>query len=129
MRAARKALGLNQAEFAKQIGLTQTSLSMLEMGNNAITDKNVKLICITFNVNEHWLRTGEGKMFNSSPYVKEISDILVNLTPETQQYLLLMAQGLLNVQQKLLDRHDMEDAQHSEEETDNSELMGVDFDS
>jgi transcriptional regulator with XRE-family HTH domain len=104
IREARKALGLNQEDFARQIGLTQTSLSMLEMGNNKVTDKNVKLICVTFNVNEQWLRTGKGPMFNSSPYVKEISDIMENLTPETQQYLLLMAQGLLDVQEKLLNR-------------------------
>jgi hypothetical protein len=34
--------------------------------------------------------------------VKEISGIMENLTPETQQYLLLMAKELLNVQEKLL---------------------------
>ncbi|MDR1579818.1 MAG: helix-turn-helix transcriptional regulator [Synergistaceae bacterium] len=102
IREARKSLGLNQEDFARQIGLTQTSLSMIEMGNNKVTDKNVKLICVTFNVNEQWLRTGRGPMFNASPYVKEISDIMENLTPETQQYLFLMAKELLNVQEKLL---------------------------
>ena len=102
IRAVRKKLGLNQANFAKQIGLTQTSLSMLEVGDNSITEKNVKLICVTFNVNEHWLRTGEGQMFNSSPYAKEVGDIMENLTSETQQYLLLMARELLNIQEQLL---------------------------
>jgi transcriptional regulator with XRE-family HTH domain len=114
MREVRKALGLNQADFAKQIGLTQTSLSMLEMGNNAITDKNVKLICVTFGVNEHWLRTGEGQMFNASPYMKEVSDIMGNLMPETQQCLLLIARELLDAQQKLLDRSDTKDTQRPE---------------
>ena len=102
IRAARKKLGLNQAEFAKQIGLTQTSLSMLEMGNNAITDKNIKLICVAFNINEQWLRTGEGQMFNSSPYAKEICEIMESLTSETQQYLILMGRELLNIQESLL---------------------------
>ena len=102
VRAVRKRLGLNQAHFAKQIGLTQTSLSMLEVGDNNITDKNVKLICVTFNVNENWLRTGEGQMFNASPYAKEIGDIMESLTSETQQYLLLMARELLNIQKRLL---------------------------
>jgi hypothetical protein len=86
---------------------------MIEMGNNRITDKNVKLICVTFNVNEQWLRTGKGPMFNASPYVKEISDIMENLTHETQQYLLLMAQELLNVQGKLLGGTDDSDAPSS----------------
>ncbi|MDR1367079.1 MAG: helix-turn-helix transcriptional regulator, partial [Puniceicoccales bacterium] len=46
IREIRNALELSQIDFGKQIGLTQTSLSMLEMGNNSITDKNVKLICV-----------------------------------------------------------------------------------
>ncbi|MCL1941214.1 MAG: helix-turn-helix transcriptional regulator [Synergistaceae bacterium] len=104
LRAVRKALKLIQSEFAKQIGLTQTALSMIEVGTNPITNKNIKLVCTAFNVNEQWLRTGEGEMFNASPYLKEFCDILVNLTPETQEYLLIMARKLLNVQKKLLDK-------------------------
>jgi transcriptional regulator with XRE-family HTH domain len=102
----RKALGLNQADCAKKIGLTQTSLSMIEVGQNTFTDKNIKLICVTFNVNERWLRTGKGPMFNSSPYTKEITDIMESLAPEIQQHVLQMARELLNIQDKLLNRTD-----------------------
>ena len=102
IKAVRKKLGLNQTDFAKRIGLTRTFLSMIEIGDNTITDKNIKLICITFNVNEQWLRTGEGQMFNSSPYTKEIGDIMESLTSETQQYLILMGRELLNIQEQLL---------------------------
>lgn len=101
LRLVRKALNLNQIEFAKQIGLTQTSLSMIEVGNNTLTDKNIKLICATFNVSEQWLRNGKGEMFNASPYAKELGDILETLTPETQRYLLTMARELLSLQEKL----------------------------
>jgi transcriptional regulator with XRE-family HTH domain len=104
IRKVRKSLGFNQAKFAKKIGLTQTSLSMIEVGQNTLTDKNIKLICATFNVNENWLRTGEGLMFNSSPYTNEITKIMECLAPETQQYLLVMARELLNTQEKLLNR-------------------------
>lgn len=103
LRLVRKALNLNQIEFAKQIGLTQTSLSMIEVGNNTLTDKNIKLICATFNVSEQWLRNGKGEMFNASPYAKELGDILETLTPETQRYLLTMARELLSLQEKLLE--------------------------
>ena len=101
LRLVRKALNLNQIEFAKQIGLTQTSLSMIEVGNNTLTDKNIKLICATFNVSEQWLRNGKGEMFNASPYAKELGDILETLTPETQRYLFTMARELLSLQEKL----------------------------
>ena len=102
VRAVRQTLKLTQAEFAKQIGLAQTALSMIEVGKNTLTDKVIKLVCAEFGVNEKWIRDGKGEMFKKSPQLKELSDILVNLTPETQQYLLLMARELLNVLQKLL---------------------------
>jgi transcriptional regulator with XRE-family HTH domain len=102
IKTIRKTLGLSQTDFARQIGLGQTSLSMIESGKNTFIDKNVKLICAIFNVNEHWLRTGDGEMFRASPYEKEFTEILACLMPEVQQYLLLMAQELLHTQQKLL---------------------------
>ena len=105
-RLLRQALKLNQTDFARQIGLTQTSLSMIEVGNNSLTDKNIRLICATFNVREAWLRDGEGEMFNTpSPYAKELEAILDRLKPETQEYLLLIARELLAVQRKLLRRY------------------------
>ena len=101
LRAARKALKLNQEEFGRRIGLAQTALSMIELGNNPVTNRNIKLICMTFNINEQWLRAGKGEMFNASPHLEELCDILANLAPDTQEYLLLMARELLNVQKKL----------------------------
>ena len=112
VRAVRLALKLTQRQFAKQIGLAQTALCMIELGKNTLTEKVIKLICAEFGVNEQWLRTGKGVMLKNSPYLKELCDILVNLTPDTQQYLLLMARELLNVQAKLLDKVDAEDADH-----------------
>lgn len=102
----RRALNLRQAEFGKQIGLTQTSLSAIEVGTNTVTEKNIKLICATFGVNERWLRDGTGEMFSASPYEKELSDILDMLAPETQEHLLTVARELLKLQRKLLGRPD-----------------------
>jgi transcriptional regulator with XRE-family HTH domain len=73
IRAIRKELGVNQGEFARRIGLTQAGMSLIELGKSKLTEQNVKLICVTFNADEHWLRTGEGEMFGSlSPYEKEL---------------------------------------------------------
>ncbi|MDR3170393.1 MAG: helix-turn-helix domain-containing protein [Treponema sp.] len=101
IRAIRKTLGINQSEFAKRIGLTQTSMSMIEIGKSNLTDKNIKMICTTFNVQEKWLRNGSGEMFGSpSPYEKELVDILGQLTDDTQEFLLDMARNLLKRQEK-----------------------------
>lgn len=109
----RKTLKMNQKDFGKMIGLTQTSLSMIEVGTNIVTEKNIKLICATFNVREEWLREGKGKVFNNSPYVKEICDVLGDLTPDTQKSLLIIAKELLRVEQK--QREDDKNSEYDEE--------------
>jgi transcriptional regulator with XRE-family HTH domain len=96
----RKHLKFNQDTFAARLGLRRTALSMIESGKNVLTEKNIKLICLTFNVNETWLRTGRGEMFGASPYEKEFFEIYKNLMPETQQALLRFAKDLLKMQKK-----------------------------
>ena len=53
----------SQEEFGKRIGVGRSSISKLESGENNPSDQTILLICNTFNVNEDWLRTGEGEMF------------------------------------------------------------------
>ena len=101
IRLIRKALNQRQGEFASRIGLTQTALSMIELGKTALTDKNVKLICATFAVDEEWLRNGTGEMFGlASPYEKELMAVFGKLTADTQGFILEMAQNLLKRQEK-----------------------------
>lgn len=59
----RKSLGLSQESFGEKLGVTKSSVSNMESGRFNVTDTIVKLICKEFNVNEYWLRDGEGPMF------------------------------------------------------------------
>lgn len=59
----RKALGLTQQKFAESIGVRQNTVAQYEMGRNQPIDTVITLICREFNVNEEWLRTGNGEMF------------------------------------------------------------------
>ena len=59
-------LKLSQEEFANRINLSQRAVSTMETSGSRVTDRNLKTICEKFNVNEKWLRTGEGEMFNQS---------------------------------------------------------------
>ncbi len=56
-------INLTLEKFGERIGLRKSSLSQIENDINALTDSNIKAICREFNVNENWLRTGEGEMF------------------------------------------------------------------
>jgi transcriptional regulator with XRE-family HTH domain len=102
--AIRKALKLNQSEFAERLGMKRTSLSMVEVGTNALTEKNIRLICMTFNVSENWIRTGNGDMFNASPYETEFFEIYKDLMPETQLALVKLAKQLLETQKKMMNK-------------------------
>ena len=102
LKELRNILGYTQTDFAECIGITQTAYSMIENGNNPLSNRYIKVICSTFNVSEKWLRNGEGETFISFPYQKEFLEIFSQLQPVTQQYLLTMAKELLNTQNKLL---------------------------
>lgn len=101
LKQLRKALGYTQTEFAKHLGITQTSYSMIENGLRPLSDKYIRIICMTFNVSEHYLVDGQGEIFLSSPHEKELAELFGQLLPETQEYLLVMARELLKMQQKL----------------------------
>lgn len=102
LKEIRKILEMNQTEFAKRLGLTQTAFSMIESGVRTLSDRHIKIICSEFGISESWFRTGKGDMFLTSPYEKEFIDIFENLTPDSKDYLFVMAKELLKTQNKLL---------------------------
>ena len=59
----RKTLDLTLEGFGNKIGVTKTTISRIENGVNSVTNQMLTSICREFNVNEEWLRTGEGEMF------------------------------------------------------------------
>ena len=63
----RKALGLTQLEFANKIGVKRNTVATYEIGRSVPSDSALSLICKTFDVNEIWLRTGQGDIFNPVP--------------------------------------------------------------
>lgn len=98
----RKTLGLSQKEFAKQIGLKQTSISIIEKPGSTITEQNIKAICLRFCVNETWLRTGSGPMFlETEKREKEFFSVFDRLSPALQDYLIQTAKLLLEAQDKM----------------------------
>lgn len=62
----RKALELTQKEFGGRIGVKPNTIATYEIGRSTPIDAVISLICREFNVNEEWLRTGNGSMFKAS---------------------------------------------------------------
>lgn len=63
LKQLRKALNLTQQEFADRLGIKRNTVAQYEIGRNEPIDAVIISICREFNVNEEWLRTGEGEMF------------------------------------------------------------------
>ena len=114
-----KALGLKQAEFAQRLGVSRPFVSELCSGSKNPSDRTIQDICREFNVNEHWLRTGEGEMFvqlsreeeitkfameiirdPDSEFQRQAISILAKLTPEQWKLMEQMADQLLQQRQK-----------------------------
>ena len=73
LKKLRKTLGLTQQEFADKIGSKRNTIAKYETNTNAPSAAVISLICREFDVNEIWLKTGEGEMFVSLTRDEEIS--------------------------------------------------------
>ena len=65
IKAVRKVNKMTQIEFGQKIGIKGNTVTNYETGLRNPSDAIIKSICREFNTNEHWLRTGEGEMFNN----------------------------------------------------------------
>jgi transcriptional regulator with XRE-family HTH domain len=61
----RKAKGLSQGEFADRIKISRSMVGSIEEGRREAKDRLISLICLTFGVNEYWIRSGKGSMFDN----------------------------------------------------------------
>jgi transcriptional regulator with XRE-family HTH domain len=108
LRDIRKALGLNQSEFAAKLGMKQGGYSQVETGENALTEQNIRLVCLTFGVNESWFRTGAGDMFINkdladTPEERELLGIFRRLSDDMKEFFLNMGRELLKKRESKAD--------------------------
>lgn len=72
----RKALGLTLQKFGDRVGMKRNSLSQVENGTNGVSNQLFSAIVREFNVNEQWLRTGEGEMFAAASTHDQVEHIV-----------------------------------------------------
>lgn len=79
LRRLRKALDLTQQAFADKLGVKRNTVGQWECGVNPLTEQTVLSICREFNVNEEWLRDGQGDMFRSLDRQEQIANLTADL--------------------------------------------------
>ena len=60
----RETLGISQRDFCKLLSLSGGYIANIEAKLRQPNDRLIKLIVSEFNVNEDWLLTGKGEIFN-----------------------------------------------------------------
>lgn len=59
----KEVLKLTQQDFSKVLNISRSNMGNIETGQISLTERIILDICEKYNVNETWLRTGEGEMF------------------------------------------------------------------
>lgn len=93
LRQAIKDCGINQRILAERIGVNPSAISQYCIGAFSPAPRTIKAICDAININEEWLRTGNGPMMRETP--RTIVDELAkayNLTPAVTRLMDVIAQ-------------------------------------
>lgn len=104
VKMVREALNLSQREFGEKLGVSRDVISNIEYGRVQPKKLLLQHMCQQYKVNEHWLETGEGEMFDESLDSEckfdEALSIFKSLKPEFQEYALEQIKKLAELQDK-----------------------------
>lgn len=93
-----EANNLKKVEFARVLNINQSYVTQLIKGRNQPSDRLIEDICQKYNINEEWLKTGEGEMRRAtSPLFlrdssldatdREIIESYIRMTPTQRQFI------------------------------------------
>ena len=95
----RKSNTLTQTAFGEKIGVKGNTITNYETGLRTPTDAVIKSICREFNVNEEWLRTGQGEPYIELNKDAQIAGMLADIQragDDTFKYRLVSALAKLD---------------------------------
>ena len=97
---------MTQKDFAKKICVSTSFLTLIELEQKNVLDRHIKLIVSTYGVNETWLRSGDGEMFEngigSDHKIAETVEIFKQLSPFFQDFILEQLYKLLEYEKILI---------------------------
>ena len=94
----RKALGLNQRDLARELGISQSTYSLFENGQRVFQSRYIEILKLKFSVNPEWLESGNGDMFLQSEDEDSIVKMLGELNEENKELVALFIEKLLKSQ-------------------------------
>jgi transcriptional regulator with XRE-family HTH domain len=94
----RQALGHTQEQFAEGIKISKTYQGHIERNERRANDRIIKIISMTYGVNEEWLKTGTGDMFDKFDdfRLEQLTYNFKKLDAKAQEYALKLIDLLVN---------------------------------
>lgn len=96
----RKDLSMSRRVFGERLGVSESVIVNIEYDRLKRPDQKeslYKLICKEFNVNEEWLRTGNGEMFVPLTRNQLITDFATDLIMEDNTFKKRLVEALANL--------------------------------
>lgn len=69
-------LHITQDEFSSKIQISRSNLGSIEIGRVNVTERVISDICKSFDINEEWLRTGNGEIKSELSKEEYIADFV-----------------------------------------------------
>jgi transcriptional regulator with XRE-family HTH domain len=101
VKRVREALELSQRNFSSVLSLSHSYIASVETNSRDVNGRLIKLIVSEFAVNENWLLTGEGEMFNQNPDEKftKLVSLFKELSSSHQELIYQIIEILLKMKE------------------------------
>ena len=102
IRETRMTIGMTQAKFAERIAISAGYLAEIEHNKKPANERIVRLLTAEFSVNDDWLRTGEGSMFNEGTdnQTAKLVSLFKSLNPQFKECALNQLEELADLHGK-----------------------------
>lgn len=104
--------GLTKTAFAGRINLSQSHISRIALGEASPSDRTICDICREFDIDENWLRTGDGEMYVKLSRDEEIAafmgDVLKGETGDFRRRFIAVLSRMTPEEWEMLERKALE---------------------
>jgi len=83
----RKALNLTQIELAEKLKISNGHLSDIEKERKNLTETMIYLLKNELNINEDWVRTGDGEMFQSFKHIEDFGKAIADIFKDEDPFI------------------------------------------
>lgn len=91
---------LTKNDFYKRISYSEGYWGLIESHRRPVPERIIKLLCMEFNINENWLVSGNGEMFNNLIDEQQFINLFNSLNNEYRTCAILQLEALVQLQKK-----------------------------